>query len=491
MSSDSASPTTAQPPAPAGAAAESAVVHAAALPAILGGLFMTILDFSIVNVAIPSMQTKLHASAAEIQFVVAGYGLTYGAGLITGGRLGDRFGRRRVYMIGLFAFVLASAACGFAPNAVSLVVGRLVQGAAASLLFPQVLSILNVTYTGPARARAFNWYGLVLGTAWVGGQVLGGVLIKANLFNQDWRTCFLINLPLGAATLLVTRFSVTESKSATARRLDLRGVALVTVGLVLLVYPLIEGREAGWPLWAFISMVVSLPVLWLFLRWQSTLSAQGGTPLVEPTLLRSRSFLLGISTVFATYASMASFFLVFAVYIQEGEGYDALGSGVAFLPLGITFFVVSLQGKRIAARLGHYSISAGAVVLAVGEVVLGIVALALGGKVNAWELAGPLAVVGIGMGMVLAPLISRALSGVDPNHAGSAAGMLSTMQQVGNSVGVALIGVIFYGLVDTHAVPGVTYAHAFAGSMIYSLVLAALVGVMAMLLPRPPAAPAG
>jgi EmrB/QacA subfamily drug resistance transporter len=452
-------------------------------------MFMTILDFSIVNVAIPSIQSGLHASAAQIQLVVAGYSLTYGAGLITGGRLGDRFGRRRLYLIGLALFTVASLICGIAPTALVLVAGRLFQGAAAAVLFPQVLSILNVTYTGAARVRAFSWYAIVLGTAWVGGQVLGGVVIRADLGGLGWRVCFLVNLPIGLAALVLARLMVSESRSATARKLDLVGVAIVTVGLILLVLPLVEGRQAGWPLWSLVSLVASIPVLWLFLSYQRRLSAAGGTPLIEPDLLRSRPFLTGIGTVFATYASMASFFLVFAVYLQEGEGYDALGAGLAFLPLGIGFFVTSLLGPQIGRWVGGLSISIGAVLLGVSEVALALVVHASGAQVNAWTLAPALAVTGIGLGMVLTPLIARALAGVAADHAGSASGMLSTMQQVGNSLGVALIGLIFFGVLGAHPT---AYASAFSFSMIYSVTLAIVVALLALALPgvRRPAAPA-
>jgi EmrB/QacA subfamily drug resistance transporter len=483
--STTSSPASAAVGRPAGA---SSAWHWLALPLVLVGMFMTILDFSIVNVAIPSIQSDLGASSAHIQLVVAGYSLTYGAGLITGGRLGDRFGRRRVYLIGLTLFTLASVACGLAPSPLALVIGRMVQGAAAAVLFPQVLSILNVTYTGAERARAYTWYGLVLGTAWVGGQVLGGVLIRADVFDLSWRMCFLINIPVGIATLLLFPLVVGESRSAAVRRLDLVGVVIVTVGLLMLVLPLVEGRQAGWPLWSVLSLVGSFPVLAGFLAYQRRRAAAGGSPLVEPSLLRSRPFLTGIGTVFATYASMASFFLIFAVYLQEGQGYDALGSGIAFLPLGLGFFATSVLGARITRLIGPSSISAGAVLLAASEVWLGLVARSGGAHVGAWSLAPGLALTGIGMGMVLAPLISRALAGVDPDHAGSASGLLSTMQQVGNSVGVALIGLIFYGILGPHPRPGAAYSHAFAGSMIYAVALAVIVAVLALALPRPAAA---
>jgi EmrB/QacA subfamily drug resistance transporter len=437
------------------------------LPVILAGVFMTILDFSIVNVAIPSIQQDLHASAAEIQFVVGGYSLAYGCGLIIGGRLGDRFGRRRVFAAGIVLFTVASALCGLAPTALALVIARLAQGSCAALLFPQVLSLLNVTYTGDDRARAFRIYGVVLGLATAFGQVLGGALIRADLFGLDWRACFLINLPIGLVTMVLTPLWVTESRPATTKRIDGRGAVLVTLALVLLVFPLIEGRQVGWPLWSILSMIASIPMFWAFLGYQDNV--------VEPVLLHTKVFLTGVGTVLVTYAGMASFFLVLAVYLQDGEGYSPLASGVAFLPVGIAFLLTSLLGAPIARRLGRNSISIGAALMAVSEVVLALVAGAAGASA---ALIAPLAAVGCAMGIVMTPLISRVLSGIHPDHAGSASGVLSTMQQVGNSLGVALIGVVFYGALSA----GAGYGHAFQFGMGYTAVMALVVAFLARLL---------
>lgn len=455
-----------------------------ALPVTLSGIFLTILDFSIVNVAIPSIQRGLHASGAEIQFVVAGYSLTYGAGLMTGGRLGDRFGRRRLFMIGLVLFTVTSVACGAAPTAVTLVIARFAQGAAASVMFPQVLSIMNVTYVGVKRVRAFTWYAIVLGTGFVGGQVIGGVLIRFDPLGLGWRACFLINVPFGVAALLLAGVAIRESRSETTRKLDLLGVLLVTGGLLMLLFPLVEGRQEGWPVWSFVCLALSFPVLWLFLTYQDRLYRRGQTPLIEPVLLRSRSFLMGIGTVFAAYAGLASFFLVFAVYLQEGEGFAPLGAGVAVLPLGIGFLVITFILQRATKLVNDRTISYGAVLMAVSEAALAIVVWAEGAHVSAWSLAPALTGAGVGLGFVLTPLISRALAGVDPNHAGAASGMLSTTQQVGISLGVGLIGVIFYGAATGSS--GVLYAHAFAYSMVYTVACALVVSVLALGLPGAP-----
>jgi EmrB/QacA subfamily drug resistance transporter len=438
-----------------------------ALPVILAGVFMTILDFSIVNVAIPSIQRDLHASPAEIQLVVGGYSLTYGCGLILGGRLGDWFGRRLVFAAGIALFTVASVLCGLAPTALALVVARLAQGACAALLFPQVLSLINVTYTGGDRARAFRIYGVVLGLATAFGQVLGGALIRADPFGLDWRTCFVINLPIGLVTMLLTPLWVTESRPVTTKRIDGRGAILVTLALVLLVFPLIEGRQAGWPPWSILSMIASIPMFWAFLRYQANV--------VEPVLLRTKVFLAGVGTVLATYAGMASFFLVLAVYLQDGEGYSPLASGIAFLPVGIAFLLTSLFGAPIARRLGRNSISIGAALMAVSEMTLALVA---GAARPGASLIAPLVAVGCAMGIVMTPLISRALSGIHADHAGSASGVLSTMQQVGNSLGVALIGVVFYAALNA----GAGYGHAFRFGMGYTSLMAVVVALLARLL---------
>jgi predicted MFS family arabinose efflux permease len=344
-----------------------------------------------------------------------------------------------------------------------LVVARLVQGVCAALLFPQVLSLLNVTYTGNDRARAFRIYGVVLGLATAFGQVLGGALIRANLFGLDWRTCFLINIPIGLLTLALTPAWVTESRSANTKRIDSRGAVLVTLALVLLVFPLIEGRQAGWPLWSILSMIASVPMFWVFLRYQDNV--------VEPVLLRTKAFLTGVGTVLATYAGMASFFLVLAVFLQDGKGYSPLASGIAFLPVGLAFLLTSLLGAPIARHLGRNSISIGAVLMAVSEAALALVAGTTGAGT---ALIAPLVAVGCAMGVVMTPLISRVLSGIHPDHAGSASGVLSTMQQVGNSLGVALIGIVFYGALNA----GVSYAYAFQFGMGYTALMALLVALL-------------
>ncbi|HVA90202.1 MAG TPA: MFS transporter [Chloroflexota bacterium] len=247
------------------------------LPIILAGAFMITLDFFIVNVAIPSMQRDLHGGAASVQFVVAGYGLAYAAPLLIGGRLGDLYGRRRMFALGVGLFTLASGACGLAPTMAVLTATRVLQGLAA-LLGPQVLAILGVTFTGESRARAFTAYGLTLGLAAVFGQLLGGLLIEANLAGLGWRSCFLINLPIGAAALALTPRLVPESRAPGRPRLDILGMILVTLALLATVLPLIEGREQGWPTWTWLCLITAMPLFLAFAAYQRRLGARGGAP---------------------------------------------------------------------------------------------------------------------------------------------------------------------------------------------------------------------
>jgi len=456
-----------------------------ALPVILTGTFMVILDFFIVNVTLPSMQRELHAGSAAIQFVVAGYGLTYAVGLITGGRLGDLYGRRRLFAVGLALFILTSAGCGLAPTAMALVLARVLQGVAAALLAPQALAMLSVVYTGEDRTRAFTAYGLTLGLAAVLGQLIGGLLIRADVAGLGWRACFLINLPIGIAALILTPRLVPESRAEGRERLDLVGAALVTLGLVAVVLPLVEGRAQGWPLWSWLCLVTTLPLLLTFVGYQRWLGACGRTPLIDLTLFGERAFTVGILAILVFYAGVASFFLVLALYLQQGRGLDALASGVVFTPEGIGFLMTSMSARWLTRRLGWQALAVGALVLAVGFALLRAIVTHVGVTGHADVLAPALFLVGVGMGMVIAPLFSVVLAGIAPRHAGAAAGLLTAASQVANALGVAIIGIIFYGVLGRSSGRD-AYPNAFDASLIYLTALAVAVAVLIQLLPRDP-----
>jgi len=455
------------------------------LPVLMCGTFMIVLDFFIVNVALPSIQSRLHATAGATEWVVAGYGLTFAVFLITAGRLGDRYGRRKVFCAGLVLFVLASALCGLAPNAGVLVAARLAQGMGGALISPTVLAIIGVAYPGPARVRAITVYGMVMGLAAAGGQLLGGLAIALNPLDLGWRIVFLVNVPVGLVTLAFTRRQIAESRAAHGVALDLPGMALVTLALTALVLPLVNGTQLHWPTWTWVSLAL-VPVLACVLAGTAARAARrGGAPLLDPALFRSRALLAGLATQLAFWCGQASFFLVLALYLQLGLGLTALQAGLIFSVLAVSYLGASLRAPALTLRYGRSLITTGAVALAAGEGVLLLTAGLLhgdGAVAALWLLPG-LIPAGAGMGLAITPLTTIVLAHVDPPRAGALAGTLSTMQQVGNAVGVAVTGVIFFGSV--HA----GYAWAFRLSMVQLAGLLLAVAVLSRLLPAKLARP--
>jgi EmrB/QacA subfamily drug resistance transporter len=454
----------------------------AALAVVLTGTFMVVLDFFIVNVAMPAMQSDLHAGTGAIEWVVAGYGLTFATFLIAAGRLGDQLGRRRMFSLGLVLFTVASAACGLAPSPGVLVGARLAQGLAAALLSPQVLSIIGVVYSGPERVRAISIYGIVLGLAAVGGQLIGGVLVQADIAGLGWRSCFLINVPIGLVAVAIAARAVPESRVEGANRLDLVGTALITLGLVDIVLPLVEGRQHGWPAWTWLCLGAAPITLGLFAAHQRRLSRRGGAPLLDPALFRERAFSAGLVTQLVFFSSMASYFLVLALYLQQGRGLDALQAGLVFTILAAAYLVASAYAPGLTPRLGRRLPAIGGLLLAAGHglLALSVADIGVGGSVAL--LVPGMLLEGAGMGLVITPLTSTVLGNLQPENAGAAAGALSTMQQVGNALGVAVTGVIFFGALDRG------FGHAFEVSLIQLAVLGAAVTALTWLLPRREAA---
>ncbi|TDD55759.1 MFS transporter [Nonomuraea terrae] len=443
--------------------------RAGTLPTVLTGVFLTILDFFIVNVAIPAIQRDLHAGPAAIEWVVAGYGLAYGSGLVLGGRLGDVLGRRRMFAVGLALFTLASIGCGLAPGAGALIAARVAQGVAAAVLAPQVLAILRTAYSGAAQARALNAYAMTMGLAAVFGQLIGGLLIQADLFGLGWRACFLVNVPIGVAALALTRRVVPESRTGAPVRLDLGGAVLVTLALVAILLPLIEGREQGWPLWTWLSPVAAVVLFVAYGR------RRHASPLIDLTLFRERAFTAGLLTQLAFTMGMAAYFLIFALYVQDGVGLDALQAGLIFAPIGAGYLAASLLAPRFVAWFGRQTIALGGLIRAAGLVA--ILAMVASGAAVGW-LAPALAVDGFGMGLALAPIMGTVLARVAPQQAGAAAGVLTTTQQVGSALGVGIVGIVFYGSLPD----GVSQA--FQHGLVYLVAIAIAVAGLVQLVPR-------
>lgn len=447
--------------------------------------FVTIFDLFVVNVAIPSMQADLDANFAQIGFIVAGYELAFGVLLITGGRLGDLFGRRRLFVIGMAGFTLASALCGLAPSAEFLIGARVLQGLAAALLFPQVYASIRVNFDGDDSRRAFGLLGMTLGLAAIAGQVLGGWLVHADLFGLGWRSIFLINVPIGLFAIAAAR-TIPESRAPQRPALDWMGVALVSAGLTLLLVPLIEGPGQGWPAWSLLSLGVAV-LLALFHRQQEQRRMAGGLPLVDMRLLAQRRFALGAVLVLLVYSTSSSFFLCFALLVQTGLGLDPFMAGSIFAPCSVGFVLASLAAPRLVARWGAQAIVAGAMAYAVSIGLLIAQVWMADAELVPARLIPVLVVVGAGQGFIMTPLLNLVLGFVDEAQAGMASGVISTVQQVGAALGVAVVGILFAAALTADegmAAQAGEYASAFVTGMLYNLGAALLVCVLLPMLAR-------
>jgi EmrB/QacA subfamily drug resistance transporter len=417
-----------------------------ALGVLLFATFMSIMDGSIVNVALPSLQRELGASYAAVQWVVAAYTLTYALTVITGGRLGDIFGRRRLFLTGVAGFTVASLLCALATSPGQLIAFRVLQAALAALMIPQVLSTIQVLFGPKERVAAFSAYGAVAGFGVVCGPVLGGALIDLNLFDWGWRWIFLVNGPIGVATLISAAILVRESLPAHRARLDTGGIVLVTAGLLLVVYPLVQGRDLGWPLWTFASLVAAVGVLTAFVGYERRLGRAGRSPLVEPGLFRSRGFSGGILLGLLTMSVNVSLLFFLTIFFQVGHGFSAMRTGMTFLPLAFGILIGSQAAGMLTPRIGRNVIALGCVVGALGLTVL---RLQLdGGEPDSWRLAPTLLAVGLGVSLIPPTLGSFVFSTVELRNVGSASGVLNSILQLGGAIGIAAIGVAFFGRSD-------------------------------------------
>src|SRR5262245_10242221 len=473
---DAASPAAAGGSAAAAAPSRMTWLDGTRALVILAGAFMVVLDFFIVLVALPSIARDLAATPGQLQLIVAGYGIANAAGLIAGGKLGDVFGRRRMFLAGMALFGVTSVACGLATSGLVLVLARFAQGAAGALLHPQVLALLGLNFPGSKRARAFTAYAMAMGLAGVAGQLLGGVLIEADLFGTGWRSCFYINAPVALLAIAVgLQVLDRETPAASARQLDLWGMALTAAALTCLIVPLSYGREA-------LSLATNIWLLLYaagfalaFALSQQLRAERGLAVMVPPSLVGARHFKLGVTTIGVFYCGVASFYFVLGLHLQSTLGLSALQSGGVFAILGAAFFVASMGSAPLARKLKRPLVELGALVLAAGHLLQMALALRGAGVAVMWL---ALVVQGAGIGLVMAPLVSLALSRLPAQHAGVAAGILSTMQSTGNALGVAVVG-LFY-LAGLWLPAGVGLGHTrFAEALLLLALLAAAVSLLA------------
>ncbi|MEU1756024.1 MFS transporter [Micromonospora matsumotoense] len=423
-----------------------------ALMVLLVATFMDLLDVNIVTVAIPSIQEDLGASAAAVQALTVGYTLCFAVVLITGGRLGDIFGRKRMFLTGVAGFVLASALCAFAPTSEVLVGARVLQGIAAAVMVPQVLAIIHVTFPPQEIGRVVSLYASMIGLAIVAGPLLGGLLISWNPGDLGWRTIFVVNLPIGAAALVAGRMWMRESRSPRANRLDLVGMVLVIAGLLLLLLPLLRGRELGWPVWSIVSLIASVPVLAVFVLYERYKTAKDGSPLVALSLFKIRTFGAGVGTQLLFSCIPAGFFLSWTLYLQGGLGWSALHTGLTAIPFSLGVPIAgNLAVRKLFPRYGRNCLFAGALMMLVGLLLYARIAQLAGETITSWHAVVPMLLLGSGMGMLLAPLTGMILTEVEPREAGSASGLINAAGQLGAALGVAIIGGIFFSALATNA----------------------------------------
>lgn len=417
---------------------------------VLSAFVLEIADATIVNTALPPIRASLAASDAEMQWIAASYFLSLGSLLLIGGRLGDMFGYRRVFLAGVAAFVAASCLCGLSRTAEELVLARLLQGAAGAVMAPQVMAIVQILYSPLERVSRLAWFGLIGGLAAILGPIVGGVLIEANLFDLGWRTIFLINLPIGLLSYLAAHFLIPHMRSSAAIRVDYVGTALFVVAFGTLLLALIEGPELGWPLWSIASLCVSA----IFLRagWRHARRRKDaiGSAVIAPELFGLRTFFWGLASVVVFSAASTGFLLILAVSLQQGLGLGPLDTAIRHIPFGLGVMAgISLIGRRYLPKFGKWLLVSGTVVMAAGGILALLGIAAENGDV--YRLTATLLVAGIGMGMMAGPLPPIILAEVDRAQAGTASATMKTAQQIGGALGIALIGAAYFSVTGSGA----------------------------------------
>jgi EmrB/QacA subfamily drug resistance transporter len=444
------------------------------LAVVLVAEIMDLLDSTVITIAAPTVRSELGGSVSTMQWWAAGYTLAFGVFMIVGGRLGDVYGRKRVFVVGIVGFTLASAVCALATSPDVLIATRVLQGGFGALLIPQGLGIIKTVFPPAEMGGAFASFGPVMGLAAVGGPVLAGWLVSADLLGTGWRMIFLINVPLGIAGLIGALRVFPESRSP---ELDPLGVVLVSAATLCLIYPLVQGRELGWPVWTFLLMAGGIALLGVFML----VERRGhGTPLIEPSLLRNRAFTSGLAVGIAFFAGFAGLLLVLSVFFQTALGFTAEHAGLSFIPTTLASAVAAGGSFPLMAKYGRRVLQAGVLIIVAALVGLAAIVNHHGTDLTTWTMVPALVPFGVGLGFVFGPLFSVILAGVDDREVGSASGTLNAVQQLGNSIGVALLATIFFSLLDH----GHLSAAAMRDTTLISAGLFALAFALSFLLPR-------
>jgi EmrB/QacA subfamily drug resistance transporter len=447
------------------------------LGVILIAEIMDLLDSTIITIAAPTVRVDLGGSTATMQWWSAAYTMAFGVFLIVGGRLGDAFGRRRLFIIGIAGFTLMSVACALAPSPDWLIVTRALQGASGALLIPQGLGVIKTMFPPEEMGGAFGAFGPVMGIAAICGPILAGWLVSADLLGTGWRMIFLINLPVGVLGLVGALALMPESTSSRRVRLDLAGVGLISVASLCIIYPLVQGREEGWPLWIFGILALGIVLLGVF----ALAERRGhGSPLIEPSLLQNRAFTGGLALGVVFFTAFGGLGLVLSLYTQLGLQFSPLHAGLTLAPLSLGAAIGAGSSFALIPRFGRLVLQLGLAVIVPSMVALALTVQHTGAGTSSWDLAPSLAACGIGLGWVFGPMFNIILAGVREHEVGSASGTLSAIQQLGNSLGVALLATLFFSVIND----GDTSSTALEWTTIVAAVLFALSLALSFLLPR-------
>ena len=446
--------------------------------------FIDLVDATIVVVAAPAIEASIGATGAQLQWVVAAYTLALGAGLITGGRLGDSYGRKRIFLIGLTAFGITSALCALAPNPEGLIAFRAAQGLAAGIMVPQVFGIIRGSFDPAQRAKAFGAYGAVQGLAAVAGPLLGGFLISINLFGLDWRSIFWINVPICVVAFIVGVWVLPESRSDRRAPFDFVGAVLAAAGVLLLLLPFIQSTAWGWGALSWGLLVAAVIVLGVFVGYERRITRRGGEPIFDPGLLKIRSFSAGLIASVLFFSGIGSLFLMLSVYLQDAAGRTALETGLVMLPYAIGSMITSGIGVALAAKAGRALLVTGSLTVAASYIALWAV-VKDGTDPGYWLLAVALFIGGLGLGLVVPILVNVILAHVPGPQAGAAGGVLSTVNQIGGAIGIATLSTAFFALIQQDQEPMLTsFGPAFGTVLIASAVIYVLTALVMILLPK-------
>ncbi len=420
-----------------------------ALVVLLIGMFIALLDTTIVNVALPTIRTSLEASESTLSWIISGYALAFGLTLIPAGRIGDHVGHKWVFFTGIALFTVASFACGIAQTDEQLVIFRVVQGLAGGIFVPAVTAFIQLMFPPRSRGKAFAIMGAVIGVSSALGPIIGGILIQAFGNADGWRLVFYVNLPIGIIALVAAVFLLPKRDASAPRRpagLDWVGLVLVSAGLVAILVPLIEGQNDGWPLWTYLSIAGGIVLLALFGLWEVRYTKRGKSPLVPPSLFHHPSFTGGVILALVYFAAFTSIFFTISLLWQSGLQHSALASGVVTIPFAVGSIVGSSQSNRLAAKLGRTVLVIGTALVAISLTWIWLLLLAVDGPdLTHWMLLVPLLIGGLGNGLFIAPNAQFIVATVDHRDAGAGSAVIAAIQRIGSAVGIAVIGSVFFG----------------------------------------------